>query len=160
MIRFIVFMMLYFQKVKGDMFTMCDFHTHSLPLLLFPLPCELCHQMEWVVSKIVCVSRLSSFGERRDDSVSLCACLFAFSSLIFGLFFPFWFSPLSPLFSLSVSSLFSIELPLIHSLVVIVVKKEGKRNKRNLLCHKNVHLQCSLFLCVSSSRINRWLHRG
>jgi len=110
------------------------------------------------VSKVVCVSRLSSFGERRDDSVSLCACLFAFSSLIFGLFFPFWFSPLSPLFSLSVSSLFSIELPLIHSLVVIVVKKEGKRNKRNLLCHKNVHLQCSLFfVCLPQELIDDFI---
>lgn len=79
----------------------------------------------------------------------MCVCLFAFSSLIFGLFFPFWDCLLSLLFVLSVLSLlFSIELPLLHSLVVIVVKKEERRNKRNLLCHKNVHLQCSLCLCL------------
>jgi len=95
-----------------------------------------------------CVESCRHLGEReRHDSVSLCARVFAFSSLIFhGLSFHSGVV-CSLLFSFCLS-LFSIELPLVHSLVVIVVKKEGKRNKRNLLCHKNVHLQCSLCLCL------------
>jgi len=69
----------------------------------------------------------------------VCVRVFAFASLIFGL---------SCHSGCLLSLLFSIELPLVHSLVVIVVKKGGKRNKRNLLCHKNVHLQCSSCLCL------------
>lgn len=162
MICFIVLMMmLYFQKVKGGCVTcsLCVIFTHTACLFsLFSLDfLPMSPNAMSCVESCVCVAcRL--LGERRDDSVSLCACvclLFLLSHLrsllsILGLF------ALSS-FRLSVSTLllFSIELPLVHSLVVIVVKKEGKRNKRNLLCHKNVHLQCSLCLCVSFSRINR-----
>jgi len=146
-------------KSKGgmcDMFTMCDFHTHSLPLLLSPpLTSELCHQIQWVVSKVVVI-----WGRGRGMtvflSVRVCLLFLLSSSMvslsILGLF---------ALSSFRFVCLFFFNWVAVSSLTCRhSSKKGGEEEQKESIMSQKCSPPMFAVSVSSSSRINRWLHRG